>query len=141
MATRALMIGAKEREAIADLIAKAALRVTPFDQMERAAAFRSRTGDGFNAMNEAATIDIPLGFAVTYTHEEQPGATCRHMSVSVDGKAGTGPNPHAVAAIMEAFGFKNQFGAAAMWTDTLRDGRLVINILEPLDGNMESLRK
>lgn len=138
---RALMIGAKEREAIAELVEKAALRVMPLADMKRAADHKQRTGDAFNAMNEASTIDIPIGFAVTYTHEQQPGAVCRHMSVSVDGKSGTGPSPHAVGMLMEEFGFKNRFGEAFMHLDTLRDGRLVINVIEPLDGNMEHLRK
>lgn len=138
---RALMIGAKEKAAIAELIDKALLRPTPRDVMERATAHKNKTGDAFNAMNEASTIELPIGFAVTYTHEEQPGAVCRHMSVSVDGKPGTGPDPHAVAMLMEEFGFKNRFGEAFMHLDTMRDGSLVINVIEPLDGNMESLRK
>lgn len=137
---RALMIGAKEREAIKGLIEKAALRPTPLDAVKRAAGYKKRTGDAHNPMNEAATIDLPIGFEVTYTHEEQPGAVCRHMSVSVDGKPGTGPNPHAVAMIMQEFGFVNPFGQTYMTTSTLRDGRLVVEVIEPLDGNMEALR-
>lgn len=138
---RALMIGARERSEISSLILKASTRITPLADMERAANHKTRTGDAFNAMNEASTIDLPIGYAVTYTHEEQPGAICRHMSISVDGKPGTGPSPHAVAMIMEEFGFKNPLSAAFTYLDTLRDGRLVINVIEPLDGNMESLRK
>jgi len=134
------MIGAKEREAIAELVAKAAARPTPLENLVRAASHKKKTGDAFNAMNEAATIDIPLGYAVTYTHEEQPGAVCRHMSVSAASKPGTGPNPAAVEMLMEEFGFKNRLATAYAYLDTLRDGRLVINVVEPLDGNMESLR-
>lgn len=135
------MIGEKERSAIAELIAKAALRPTPLENMKRAAEHKRTTGDAFNAMNEAATIDIPLGYAVTYTHEEQPGAVCRHMSVSTAGAPGTGPNPLAVGMLMQEFGFKNDLSGAFSYLDTLRDGRLVINVIEPLDGNMEQLRK
>lgn len=138
---RALMIGARERAEISDLIVKAEKRVTPLDAMARAAEHKRKTGDAFNAMNEAATIDLPLGYAVTYTHEQQPGAVCRHISVSVDGKPGTGPSPQSVASIMTEFGFKNAMQDAFTYIDTLRDGRLVINVIEPLDGNMESLRK
>ena len=141
MKSRALMIGARERSAISELIEKAERRVTPLADMARAAEQKKRTGNAFNAMNEASTIDLPIGYAVTYTHEEQPGAMCRHMSVSVDGAPGTGPNPHAVESIMAEFGFKNPLQQAFTYLDTLRDGRLVINVIEPLDGNMESLRK
>lgn len=135
------MIGARERAEISELIEKAERRVTPLADMARAADHKKRTGDAFNAMNEASTIDLPIGYAVTYTHEEQPGAVCRHISISVDGAPGTGPNPHAVEAIMTEFGFKNSLQSAYAHVDTLRDGRLVINVIEPLDGNMESLRK
>lgn len=135
------MIGAKEREAIAALVEKAAARPTPLENMKRAAAHKRKSGDAFNAMNEASTIDLPIGFAVTYTHEEQPGAVCRHMSVSVNGGPGVGPNPHAVSLLMQEFGFVNQLTGAFVYQDALRDGRLVINVIEPLDGDMEHLRK
>lgn len=138
---RALMIGARERSEISDLIVKAEKRVTPLADMQRASEYKRKTGDAFNAMNEASTIDLPLGYAVTYTHEEQPGGVCRHISISVDGKPGTGPNHHAVASIMTEFGFKNAMQDAFTYLDTLRDGRLVVNVIEPIDGNMESLRK
>lgn len=138
---RALMIGARERASISELIEKAEHSVTPLEAVKRASEHKARTGAAFNAMNEASTIDLPLGYAVTYTHEQQPGAVCRHMSISVDGKPGTGPSPHAVQAIMTEFGFKNELPAAYSYIDTLHDGRLVINVIEPLDGNMESLRK
>ena len=134
------MIGARERAEISELIEKAEKRVTPLADMERAANFKKKTGDAFNAMNEASTIDLPLGYAVTYTHEEQPRAICRHISISTDGKPGTGPSPHAVSAIITEFGFKNPLERAFTYLDTLRDGRLVVNVIEPLDGNMESLR-
>ena len=138
---KALLIGARERAAIADLVAKAVLRPMPLENVQRAAAHKQKTGDAHAPMNQAATIEIPLGFFVTYTHEEQPGGMCRHMSVSVAGSRGSGPNPHAVALLMEEFGFKNAFGSAPMWLDTLKNGTLVINVLEPLDGNLEHLRK
>jgi hypothetical protein len=91
----ALIIGPKERAAIAEVIARAATRVTPLDQMKLAHAFRERTGAAFNPLNEDLTIVVPLGWHITYTHEEQPGAVCRHMSVSVEG--GRGPGPQGVA--------------------------------------------
>ena len=130
------MIGARERTQISELIVKAEKRVTPLADMESAA-----NHDAFNAMNEASTIDLPLGYAVTYTHEEQPRAVCRHISISTDGQPGTGPSPYAVSAIMTEFGFKNTLENAFTYLDTLRDGRLVVNVIEPLDGNMESLRQ
>jgi hypothetical protein len=138
---RALVIGAREKAAIATLIAKAADHVTPLDAGKHAAEFRSQTGVGENAMNEALTIDIPNGYSVTYTHEEQPGGVCRHMSVSVADAPGRGPNPHAVAMLMQEFGFKNAFGGAHMWLDEGELRAVIVNVLEPLDGNMQALRR
>jgi hypothetical protein len=134
----ALIIGPKERAAIAEVIARAATRVTPLDQMKLAHAFRERTGAAFNPLNEDLTIVVPLGWHITYTHEEQPGAVCRHMSVSVEG--GRGPGPQGVAYLMHEFGFKNLFGKAFMYSDNV-PGCLIIHVVEPLDGDMEKLRK
>lgn len=138
---RALVIGPTQKAAIAALIAKAAEHVTPLDAVKRAAQFRSQTGVGENAMNEALTIEIPNGYTVTYTHEEQPGGVCRHMSVSVSDAPRRGPNPHAVAMLMEEFGFKNPFGGAHMWLDEGELRAVIVNVLEPLDGNMQALRR
>jgi hypothetical protein len=135
---QALVISARERAAIAELVAKAPLNVTPLEQMKLAHAFRERSGTIFNPLNEDATIDIPFGFAVTYTHEQQPGGVCRHMSVSLAG--GKGPGPYAVAQLMEEFGFKNAFGKAFMYSDRLPAG-FIIHVIEPLDGDMEKLRR
>lgn len=139
--TRALIIGPAEQEAIAALIAKAAAHVTPLEQVRRGAEFRDKTGVGSNAYNEASTIDIPMGFSVTYTHEEQPGAVCRHMSVSVLGQPSHGPNPLMVSELMKAFGFKNPFGRVPIWLDTLEDKRVVVNVVEPLDGDITKIAR
>ncbi len=53
--------------------------------------------------NPSLSCQIPMGYRVTFTIEEQPFGWCRHISISVDG---TGwPNPVAVEAIMQEFGF------------------------------------
>ena len=62
------------------------------------------------------------------------------MSVSVD-KGGVGPHPIAVSMLMREFGFVNQFGADPMWTENLGGSEFAVNVLEPLDGNVESLRR
>lgn len=137
---RALVITTEVEAAIKALIAKAAENVTPMEQVERAAAFHAKNGVGFNAYNEAMTIDIPVGFAATFTHEEQKGrVVCRHLSISVDGRGG--PHPLAVAAIMEAFGFKNKFGRAPAWIERLPSGGIAVNVVEPLDGDLSKLQR
>jgi len=47
---------------------------------------------------------LPFGYRVRFTIEEQPTATCRHLSIAVD-ESGMMPNPEAVRALMQEFGF------------------------------------
>ena len=53
---------------------------------------------------------VPVGFRCVFSFEEQPGfGLARHLSVSVDGPPGRLPSPEAVAMLMEAFGFSENF--------------------------------
>lgn len=97
---------------------------------------------------------IPFGFKVVYTHEMQHGdIECRHLSMSLD-KPGRVPNPVAVQMIAEEFGFVNKLididspndintpDHLWWWGEEIQGGKLIaINILEPLDGNYNRLRR
>lgn len=137
---RILIISDEVTDVLKKLVAKAAERPTTYDECLRL----SKIGpDKENPLNNDLTVTIPNGYRVTYTEEYQrPDVRCRHMSVSVeDGKPGTGPNPHAVVEICKMIGFKNQLQECAVYVGTLKDGRLVINVVEPLSGDMNELRK
>lgn len=103
----ALVLGVAERDRINALRERAAAAPFSMAEMER----RSRGFDPANPKTRTTdslppefTIEIPRGFTVTYTIEEQPIGLCRHISVSVD-TPGRLPNSHALAWLLEAFGF------------------------------------
>jgi hypothetical protein len=141
--TWALVIGASERQAIAELTAKAAAEVVSHAAIMRldAAAAEGRVTRELRDMNRSKAIHLSHGFQVVLTHEEhRPGVVCRHLSVSTKPKGST-PHPEAVAAIMAAFGFKNDLTACPLWREPCDDARTAINVLEPLDGDLSKIRK
>lgn len=62
-AARAVEANCLKRAKISELIEKAEKRVTPLADMQRAADHKTRTGDAFNALNEASTMAIRLALA------------------------------------------------------------------------------
>lgn len=137
--TRALIIGDTERAAVTALIAKAAGSVTPLATVERLAEWKDRTGAVVNPLHDEFTIALPVGFRVTYTHEQQKQCVCRHMSVSIDAPPPAAPSPAAVNELLALFGFKNRIPAIVFWLD--KGERVIINLLEPLDGDLSRLEK
>lgn len=72
---------------------------------------------------------IKKGYRVVYTIEEQPGATVRHISISVD-KLGSLPSVDAVGAIMEAFGMEKLSPEDdVVWIEKLTPPRSAVNKL------------
>lgn len=140
---RALILNDELRGEISRIVKKARERCMPYEEAVRAAAFAEKSGVTTNDYNEALTLKIPVGFHVTYTHEEQrPGLACRHISISLDNaKPGSGPHPAAVDMLLEAYGYVNRVGGLATWLTELPDGTTVVEALEPLDGNMDHLRR
>jgi hypothetical protein len=91
-------------------------------------------------LNSDATIYIPDGFAVTYTHEQQRQCVCRHLSVSVKA-ARKGPHPAAMELLMEEFGFTHKLAELPSWLEPLGHDEFAVNVVEPLDGNVEQLKR
>ncbi len=138
---RLLEITPEVKDALKKLVAKAAERPTTYEQAV-AMSNSPNPADTFNDDNNDLTILIPHGYSVTYTEEYQrPDVRCRHMSITTtDGKAGTGPHPVAVQEVMRMMGFKNELTNCAVYVGTLH-GRLCINVVEPVSGDMTELRK
>jgi len=137
---RMLMISDEVRDALKQLVAKAAERPMSYEELQRMAAI-PEGANKTNPANDDLTLTIPHGYRVTYTEEYQrPDVRCRHMSVSlVDGKRGTGAAPEAVQEICVMLGYSNPIHECAVYVGTI-DGGLVINVVEPVSGKMEELR-
>jgi hypothetical protein len=136
---RALIIGEAQRQQIAALKELAAANVTPLRAVVALAKHFSNPTGAAPGYNVEFTIKIPDGFTVTYTHEQQRQCVCRHLSASVSASR-KGPHPAAIAMLMEEFGFINKLGALVSWLEPLGNGDFAINVLEPLDGDIEKLK-
>jgi len=137
----ALLIGPTERAALDELSARAAASSTDYATMERMAA-ASAAGRSTGELNRALTVDLPFGYTVTFTHEEhKPGVMCRHASIGLRTRPDRGPTPEAAQMILDVLGFRNKIGAMASWLETLKDGTICPNFVEPLDGDMTRLAK
>jgi hypothetical protein len=148
MNTRVLHISNHVRAEIAALKAKAAEpgNVTKLATVVEMAGKQAKgeIPSGFNEAHVPFTMAIPHGFYVTYTHEEQHQCTCRHISVSVESGPGKGPHPTAFGMLLREFGFVNTLDGKTkpyIWTSTTPGGRLVIEAIEPLDGDMHRLQR
>jgi hypothetical protein len=126
---RVLIIGASQREAIAEAVAFAV--GNPIDVP---LAMKSAMKDmaALRDMMRLYTIEIPNGFLVTYTQEKQPAASlglCHHISVSVWSKTKV-PSVGAIEAILSEYGMRPLADAHAVWPETCDDGSTAINVLQ-----------
>jgi hypothetical protein len=128
---------------IIDLQARALISVAVADGLKNAISYErmKARADAFErgepvSSNIEHTVQIPMSYSATYTVEEhQPGIPFRHLSVSIiDGKPGRGPHPMVMDELMREFGFQCSREEAAGWLENLEDGRIAINVLEPLSG-------
>lgn len=140
-----LIIGKAERESIKKLIKYAEDNPLTQEYLEKhdepPAKESGMTHSNPESMEVGAkyTVEFPGGVNVTYTHEHQPLAECRHMSISSMAKY---PTIGVVEMMMREFGFVNKsIKDIAGWMEDLGDDRIAINLLEPLDGNMNRLKK
>ena len=109
---------------------------TPLEVMESLAESAPAPG----GLNKDFTMFVPMGYTVTYTEEEQPGKImCRHLSMSIHHK-GSVPNPLAIQMMLEEFGFVNDLNTAIVWKEKFSaDDQIAINVVEPIDGDMNKL--
>ena len=143
-----LLIGPAQQRALADLTARAAASPTPYATM-KALAEKHAQADvkgrwTLAKMNRGLTVELPVGYTVTLTHEEhQPGVMCRHVSVGLRARQGRGPTPEAVNLLLAALGFTARCGVVEciVWLETLEDSTFAVNVVEPLSGDLEELRR
>jgi hypothetical protein len=129
----ALLIGEPERQKIAELIAVAAAGVM---SPQRALDAANEDLAGYrDMMGRMLSIELPVGYYVTYSHERQPSGLCHHISVSVD-RPGKMPSVEAVNMILEAFGMQPVLKAVPgkrVWIEDVEPGQKAINIVQPVD--------
>lgn len=129
-----LMIGAIERERIAEMVAYAKAHPILFDTIREGAVPFTDTvtlqdrKPGFERPPSQHVV-FPGGYRAAFSIEQQSGGFCSHLSISVEGRAKKGmmPSPQAVAMICEEFGVP--FPPDRGWTEEFDPGEFAINLL------------
>lgn len=129
-----LIIGATERERIAEMIAYAKAHPVTFDKMREAIVderplVRLKDRQPGHERPPSQHMIFPGGFRVAYSVEVQPAGLCSHLSISVINRAKKGmmPSAEAVAMIAEEFGVP--FPPDKGWTEEFDPGEYAVNLL------------
>jgi hypothetical protein len=138
MAGTPLVIGEAQRRDLAALRERAA--ADPSDMLVVAEQIKTPAGKRMHMdrMN-ALTIDIPLGYTVTFSIETGHGAgTCRHMSMA-SGRRDRVPTQEAVWMVAELLGFTGGLESCTLWLeelqrgpDPVKDRAKAVNVVQPL---------
>jgi hypothetical protein len=64
----------------------------------------------------AQQVELPVGYRVSISFEEQPAGMCLHVSMSI-GAQGKVPGPEAVSLVMEAIGVENALHNGRVWIE------------------------
>ncbi len=116
---RPLIISEAVRENAAYLVAHARRNIVTEDELRKAIKTGNAIGD-----DAAHRIEIPVGFRVVFSLEQQPAGLCRHLSVSVSGKKY--PHEAALKEIAALFGIDAT--KAMVWFE---HHTRAVNLLQP----------
>lgn len=78
------------------------------------------------------SLDLPFGYRIVYSIEQQPPGDVRHLSISVseDGKL---PNDIVVREVMKLIGFDNELENCMVRLEDISPNRQAINVLEVIE--------
>jgi hypothetical protein len=129
---RPLIIGPEEDVAIKRCVEYAKANILPCNKLLRLSA--EKNPEQAVGLNPMTRVEIPFGYRVVYSQEEQPvHGICHHISVSVDTEDRL-PNENAVNMIMNSFGMKTTVREAMfVYTESLDGNHSAINIIQPLE--------
>jgi hypothetical protein len=123
----ALLIGPEEKAKIEEL--RGFARANPLDPFRTIAA-ADPTGGNVRDMMDMYSIELPVGYHVTYSQEHQPYGLCHHVSVSIDSPHRRIPHPEAVEMILEAFGMAPLKETIHVWIEVVDDTTKAINVAQ-----------
>ena len=129
-----LIIGATEREKIAEIVAYAKAHPLTFDVLRKSIAgdttiLKLEDRQPGHERPPSQHMIFPGGYRAAFSIEQQPPGLCTHLSISVMGRAKKGmmPNPAAVGMIAEEFGVP--YPADKMWIEEFDPGEFAINLV------------
>jgi len=77
------------------------------------------------------TRDIPVGYRVVFSVEQQVPGDIRHISISCEGPT---PSPEAVELILEEMGFEIS-DPTQIFMEDIGEGQIAINVLQLIPGS------
>jgi len=123
----ALIIGETQRQQIAEL--KAVAAANPQDPLSAQNA-ATRNIRAYRDMMATLSMELPIGYVITYSHDRQPKAgLCHHISISVR-RARKMPGTEAVAMILEAFGMRPLEKSDGLWIEDIDPVTKALNIVQ-----------
>jgi hypothetical protein len=129
-----LMIGATERERIAEIIADAKAHPVPLSRirqgvMDDTDVLELKDREPGFERPRSQHIMFPGGYHAAFSIEEQPAGFCTHLSISVEGRSRKGmlPSSQAVQMICEEFGVP--FPPDKGWTEEFAPGEYAVNLV------------
>ena len=144
-----LVIGEQERARIRALRFSAESRPMTFDELVDISV-NQRDPDDFNRHRMLRIQDWTLCFT---TEIQAKGVKCRHLSIASCMGEGSAPPPAVIDLFAKEFGFINTTGVTMdsdgfldgkpnliIYTERTPDNRLAVNIVEPMNGDMDLLR-
>jgi len=140
MKLRPLIIDAQVRSQIAQAVAKARTKTTPWEKLRAFAEPETKTEITLadkaampgveELMGRSENVLIPNGYRAAISFEEQPAGIVRHLSVSVD-KPGKLPSVESVGVILEEFGFDPlNRGTSEIWLEEFDPGHQAVNVAQ-----------
>lgn len=140
------------RAHVDDVAALARLAVQPdrlISRQEMAVAARGFDPDDpstrfYLPVPQDQTLDMPFGWRLSLSVEEQPFGRAMHLSVSAPA-VGELPSPDVMAAVMRFAGFRNSFEdlirADLFYLERYEKRGAGLNVLEPLDVELSDLKR
>lgn len=110
---RALIIGPEEKEHLRAAYERARAKPVPWETVKRAAAKMPNQGDAFQPLANrppdwerppSEMVELPIGYRVNISFEEQPAGILAHISISID-SPGNLPHIKAIMMIIDELGF------------------------------------
>lgn len=130
---RPLMLEKCNKE-IKALCARAFEQTIPLDEMKRRADAWNNGDTTVEARDPNFTIEIPIGWKVTYTVEQHPPGLMRHLVVSIiDNKIQA--NIIGIALLAEKFNFVNPIERCLMYVDENQ----AVHVVDPFDGDTDAV--
>lgn len=127
--TRMLIIREKERLAIAELRAFANANIFEARELLETATKNIRA---YRDFMKILSINIPNGYRVTYSHEQQPVGLCSHISVSVDAVRML-PSVPAMDLILQEFSMRPITESISVWIEDVDATHKAVNVIQLLE--------